>query len=471
MIKKKEIFKPLNPKVVTMYNCGLTVYDYNHVGNLRAAVFADLIRRFLEYKGFSVRQVMNFTDVGHMTEDEEIESDKGIDKMEKASKKEGRTPWEIAEFYINAAMLDYKKLNIEEPEHRPRASEHIKEMIEMIQILIEKGYAYVVNNNVYFDISKFKKYGKLSGNTLKKLKAGAGGRVSCNPDKKSPFDFALWISDPKHLMFWKSPWSEKGYPGWHIECSVMSKKYLGDTIDIHTGGEDNIFPHHECEIAQSEAASGKKFVKIWMHMRHLLVNGEKMSKSKGNFFTLKDLEEKGIAPRALRWSFLLSHYRSNMNLTIENLQAAEKTIQSLIDFLDRISSIKPKGKYSKVLSKKLEETKKGFDEYLSDDLNVSPAVAEIFELVKETNKAINENNLSDKNLKEIHKTIMSFDKVLGVLESKKTKIPKEIKELLEKRLQARSKKDFKLADALREQLNKKGWLVEDTSDGPRLIKK
>ncbi len=463
MGRKKEVFKPLKKGIVTMYNCGLTVYDYAHIGNLRAFLFADLIRRYLEYKGYEVRQVMNFTDVGHMFEDVDI----GEEKIEAAAKKAGKTPWEIAEFYIKAAKEDFKKMNFLEPEVMPRATDHIQDIIETIQKLIEKGYAYVVNGSVYYDISKFTDYGKLSGNTLDKLKSGAGGRVEENPDKKNPFDFALWINDPKHIMNWKSPWCEKGYPGWHIECSVMSIKYLGITLDIHTGGEDNMFPHHECEIAQAEAATGKTFVKYWMHVRHLMVNEEKMSKSKGNFYTLRDLEDKGHTPRSLRWLLLLAHYRTQMNLTLDGLENAEKTIKSLIDFLDKLQELKVEHKYNDNLGNKLKETKKKFEEFMDDDLNFSPAVAAIFELVKETNKAVEERNISQENLKEVYEAIMSFDKVFGVLEHKKEELPQEIKKLIEQREVARKRKDFAEADKIRSELMEKGILLEDTPSGVR----
>lgn len=253
LTKREEEFKPLRDRTVTMYNCGLTVYDYATIGNLRAFTFADLLRRYLEYKGYEVKQVMNFTDVGHMFHDVDV----GEDKMAAAAEKEKKDPWAIADFYIKGFLEDARLMNFREPMARPRATEHIDEMIALVQKLIEKGYAYVVNGSVYFDVTKFKDYGRLSGNTLEKLKLGAGGKVEFNPEKRNQFDFALWINDPKHIMNWKSPWCEKGYPGWHIECSAMVMKYLGETIDIHTGGVDNLFPHHENEIAQSEAATGK----------------------------------------------------------------------------------------------------------------------------------------------------------------------------------------------------------------------
>ncbi|MEA3272830.1 MAG: cysteine--tRNA ligase, partial [Patescibacteria group bacterium] len=305
LTRKKENFKPLKKSAVTMYNCGPTVYDFAHIGNLRSFLFADLLRRYFEYSDYKVKQVMNITDVGHMLED----ADEGLDKIEQAAKKAKKTPAQVADFYTKAFFDDVKKLNIKQAWKYPKATEHIKEMIKIIEKLIDKKYAYEVKGSIYFNVKKFKKYGKLSGNKLKDLMAGA--RVEKNPDKKNPYDFALWIYNPKHKMQWNSPWG-KGYPGWHIECSAMAGKYLGETIDIHTGGEDNKFPHHEAEIAQSEGANGKKFARFWLHTRHLLVDGKKMSKSKKNFYTLEDLLKRGYSARAIRYLLLSSHYRDKL---------------------------------------------------------------------------------------------------------------------------------------------------------------
>jgi len=463
LTKKKEEFKPLNDRIVTMYNCGLTVYDYAHIGNLRTYTFTDILRRYLEYKGFVIKQVMNFTDVGHMFQDVDI----GRDKMEEAAKKENKDPWLIADFFIKAFLEDSKLMNFEEPMVRPRATEHIKEMIDMVQKLIENGYAYVVNGSVYFDVSKFKDYGKLSGNTIDKLKTGAGGRVEFNPDKRDQFDFALWINDPEHIMNWKSPWCEKGYPGWHIECSAMSIKYLGETIDIHTGGEDNIFPHHESEIAQSEGATGKPFVRYWMHVRHLLVNNEKMSKSLGNFYTLKDLLRKGYSAKAFRYLMLSANYRTSLNFTEESLKNAEKTINGLIDFVDKMRELKINGANNEKISESINEAKKKFEESMDDDLNTPLALAAIFELVSEVNKAIDEKNISEKNLHDVYNVMMDFDKVLGVLEHEKEKLPKETIDLIIKREGYRKRGDFAAADRIRRELAEKGVLVEDSPEGPR----
>ncbi|MEM7820666.1 MAG: cysteine--tRNA ligase, partial [Candidatus Aenigmatarchaeota archaeon] len=441
MTRKKEIFKPLDPSLVRMYNCGLTVYDYAHIGNLRSYLTADLLKRWLEYRGFKVKRVQNWTDVGHLAGDTDVLAE---DKMALAAKREKKTVWDIADFYIKAAIEDFKRMNFIDPDFRPRATDHIPEVIEMVEQLIKRGYAYVVNGSVYFDISKFKNYGKLSHNTINQLIAGAGGRVKKNPDKKNQLDFALWIADPQHVMRWESPWSV-GYPGWHIECSVMVKKYLGDTIDIHTGGEDNIFPHHECEIAQSEAANGKPLARYWVHTKHLLVNNEKMSKSKGNFYTLRDLIAKGYDAKEFRYLLLSSHYRDNLNFTFKALDAAKNTVNSLIDFIDKIQGMKSKAPWNEKLHAIVIKTKLTFEERMDDDLDTPQALAAMHELVRETNKAIEEGTASEKNLREVYETMMAFDKVLGILKHEKTEVPAEIKDLVEKREVARKMKDFKTA--------------------------
>jgi cysteinyl-tRNA synthetase len=462
LTKKKEIFKPLKKGIVTLYNCGLTVYDYAHIGNLRAFTFADILRRHLEYKGFKVRQVMNFTDVGHMFEDVDI----GEDKMEAAAKKEKKDPWTIADFYIQVFLEDSKKMNFEEPMVRPKATDHIQEMIDLVQKLIRKGYAYVVNGSVYFDAAKFKNYGKLSGNTIEKLKLGAGGRVEFNPDKKNQFDFALWINDPKHIMNWKSPWCEKGYPGWHIECSVMAMKYLGETIDIHTGGVDNLFPHHENEIAQSEAATGKKFVNYWLHIEHLLVEGGKMAKSLGNFYTLRDLLAKGYDPKAVHYLLMSTHYRQQLNFTFEGLEAAKNALDRLVNFVRRLMGADGSGCGEKIRAL-TNDAQRRFEEAMDDDLNISVALAALFDFVREVNKLLDDNMLSKGEAEEVYELMMRFDKVLGVIGEikRKEKLPKEAEELILKREEARKAKDWEAADKIREQLGSIGIIIEDTPQG------
>jgi len=464
LAKKKELFKPLTKGIVTMYNCGLTVYDYAHIGNLRAFMFADILRRHLEYKGFKVKHVMNFTDVGHMFEDVDI----GKDKMEAAAKRERKDPWSIAEFYIEAFLEDSQKMNFEEPTVRPKATDHINEMIELTRKLIKKGYGYVVNGSVYFDVAKFKDYGKLSGNTIEKLKLGAGGRVEFNPDKRNQFDFALWINDPKHIMNWKSPWCEKGYPGWHIECSAMAMKYLGETIDIHTGGVDNLFPHHENEIVQSEAATGKKFVNYWLHNEHLLVEGGKMAKSLGNFYTLRDLIAKGYDPRAIRYLLMSTHYRQQLNFTFEGLEAAKNALDRLINFVYRLIDANGRGCGEKIRGL-MSDVQRCFEEAMDDDLNISVALAALFDFVREVNKLFDDNVLSKGEAEEVYEVMMRFDKVLGVIGEikRKEKLPKEAEELIREREEARKAKDWGAADKIREQLRSMGIMIEDTPQGVR----
>jgi len=466
LTRKKEEFLPLEDNKVRMYNCGPTVYSYAHIGNLRSFTFADVLRRYLEYKGFHVRQVMNITDVGHMTA-ESLDAETGKDKMELAAKRENKDPWQIAAFYTKAFLEDSEKMNFLNPYKRPKATETIEEMIGLVEQLVKKGYAYVINNCVYFDISKFKDYGKLSGNTVEKLKQGAGGRVKNNPDKKNQYDFALWIEDPDHLMQWPSLWGEHGYPGWHVECSVMAMKYLGETIDIHTGGEDNKFPHHECEIAQSEAATGKKFCNYWLHVRHLLVNGEKMSKSKGNFYTLRDLIEKGYSPKALRFLYLKAHYRTQMNFTLDGLKEAEENLKSLWDFMDRVEEWNFDYNDNGELEGLTEGAEKGFEREMDDDLNTPGALAVVFDFVKEVNKLMDQKKLSNADSDTVYDLMTRLDQVLGVLERDKQDLPDWAEKLIEKRENFRKEKKWEEADKVRDELKEKGIVVEDTPQGPR----
>jgi cysteinyl-tRNA synthetase len=462
LTKRHEVFKPLKEGIVTVYNCGLTVYDYATIGNLRSFTFADILRRYLEYKGFTVKQVMNFTDVGHMFEDADI----GEDKMEAATQREKKDPWAVAEFYMKEFMEDVQKMNFEEPMVRPRATEHISEMIALIQKIVENGYAYTVNGSVYFDVTKFKNYGELSGNTIDRLKAGAGGKVEFNPDKKNQFDFALWINDPKHMMNWKSPWCERGYPGWHIECSAMSMKYLGETIDIHTGGVDNLFPHHENEIAQSEAATGRKFVHYWLHVEHLLVEGRRMGKSLGNYYTLEDLMGKDSDPKAIRYLLLSTHYRQQLNFTFEGLSAARSAVEKLVNFVRRLIDVEgnPSGKGLEQLMERVQEN---FGEAMDYDLNISVALAALFEFVREVNALLDKSEVSKEEAQETYNLMMRFDQILGVVGEvgKKEKLPKEAEELIRKREEARRSKDWKTADQIREQLKAMGVIVEDKPQG------
>ena len=456
LTNRKEEFAPLEPGKVRMYNCGPTVYMYAHIGNFRAFMLADLLRRFFEYKGLDIDQIMNITDVGHLTSD----ADEGEDKLEKAARSEKKDPWQLAEFYMDAFFDDADALNIKRATVYPRATEHVDDMIRTVETLIEKGHAYVVNGCVYYDVTTFPDYGKLSGNTLDRLQAGA--RLDVNPDKKNPHDFSLWVTDPTHLMKWESPWGV-GYPGWHLECSTMSQKYLGDTIDIHTGGEDNIFPHHECEIAQSEGATGAPFVRFWLHTRFLQVEGQKMSKSLGNFFTLKDLLEKGLDPMAIRYTLLSSHYRQSMNFTLEGVEASAAAIKRLKDFIASVESATGDGENAEVATL-IENVEKDFEAALDDDLNIAGALGHLFDFVREVNKL----DVSQADGARCAAAVRKFDTILGVLPAAEEHVlDDDVQKLVDERQAARKSKDFARSDAIRDELLAQGIVLEDTPDGVR----
>lgn len=448
LTRKKEIFKPLK-KEVGLYTCGPTVYDYDHLGHAWNYTQADILRRVLEYNGYKVKQVMNITDVGHLTSD----SDTGEDKMEKSAKEKKKTVWEIADYYSKIYFENRKKLNLLKPHIICKATDHIKEMIKLIEKLVKKGYAYKIDDGIYFDVQKFPKYGQLSGNTLKNLKAGS--RIEINPQKRHPADFALWKFTPrgvKRQMEWGSPW-KKGFPGWHIECSAMSMKYLGPSFDIHTGGEDNIFPHHESEIAQSEAVTNKKFVNFWFHPRFLKIEGQKMSKSLKNFFTISDIEKKGFTPLALRYLFLTAQYRSPFNFTWQGLKASQIALNKLYNSVAYLKT--DKGKIAK-------DYKEKFLAALNDDLNLPKAISFLWKLLK------------DKKIKDADKkkTLLDFDRILGLNLNKTKKVPppSQIKKLVAKREILRKQKEWKKADEIRREIEKLGYKIEDTGKGP-VIKK
>jgi cysteinyl-tRNA synthetase len=465
LTRQKEEFTPLSKHTVRMYNCGPTVYTYAHIGNFRSFIFADILRRYLEYKGYEVRQVMNITDVGHMTVDDEpvVEAEGGEDKLERQAALEKKDPWQLAQFYTQAFLEDFKALGLREPMKFPRATEHISDMIEMIQALINKGYAYVVDGEVLFDISRFPSYGKLSGNTLDQLKAGA--RVAVDSKKRNPFDFHLWKTDPKHIMQWPSPWNKHGFPGWHIECSVMSMKYLGDMIDIHTGGEDNIFPHHENEIAQSEAFTGGTFVRYWLHARHLLVDGEKMSKSKGNFYTIRDLFAKGYKGPEVRYALMSVHYRQNLNFTVDGLDDSRSAIQRLRDFAANVSERKGEGTAGRVAAL-CGKARSEFEEAMDDDINISGALAAVFNFVRDVNRHGGE--VSAQESAQVLALMNAFDDVLGVIREEKQALSEEFREKIAQRETARRARDFKTADAIRDWFAQRGLELEDTPQGTRL---
>lgn len=449
MSKGLKDFPPGNEGDIRIYACGPTVYHYAHIGNLRTFLTVDLLRRYLESRGRTVKLVMNITDVGHMLND----ADQGEDKMEAAAAKEGKTPEEIAAFYEKAFFADLEALNFKkEGTAFPRATENIGEMVAMIERLIEAGKAYVTpKGDVYYSVAAFPDYGKLSGNSVEDLVAGA--RVEVKEDKRHPADFALWINNPNHVMQWPGPRGIQGYPGWHIECSAMAGKFLGETIDLHVGGEDLKFPHHECEIAQSEGVSGKEFAKHWLHVTYLVVDGEKMSKSKGNFHTLQDLLEKGYSAAAVRWLLLSAHYRTQLNFTLEGLDAAEKQIAYFRETVGRLDGHAAPDAASA----------DAFAAAMDDDLNVSKALAIVNEAAKDANK--------DADAGAAAFVRAALEGVFGIdLSAKAEEAPDDVRSLADERAAARAAKDFAASDRLRDAIAAKGWIVEDTKDGQKLKK-
>lgn len=449
LTRKKEEFKPLKEGKVCMYSCGPTVYSFAHIGNLRTYVFMDLFRRVLKYDGFKLKGVMNITDVGHLTSDE----DEGEDKMEKASREQKKSPYEIAEFYAGVFFEDLKKLNIGRPEIVEKITDHIPETIAYVQELIDKGYAYEIDDGIYYDISKFPGYGKLSRLNLDEQQAGA--RVEVNSQKRHPADFAVWKkAEPNHIMQWESPWG-MGYPGWHIECSALSRKYLGFPFDIHTGGVDHIPVHHENEIAQNEAITGKKTVNYWVHGDFMLVDNGKMSKSLGNTYTISDLEKRGYSAMDFRYFCLNAHYRKKLNFTFDGMDGAKVSYARLLGALyqHKISAAKTDEKVIKAY-------KDEFVEAINDDLNIPRALGILWKAVKEQRS------------RDIYDLAMDFDKVLGLSldqakpeEQPKVEAPAEVVELADKRAQAKKEKNYALADELRAKITALGYTVTDTKEG------
>lgn len=464
LTKSKEEFQSLEPGKVGLYTCGPTVYGYIHIGNIRAYTFSDTLRRVLEDASYEVRMIKNITDVGHLTADDVAQGDSGEDKIAKKALAEKKTPEEIALFYENYFHQTESAMNILPAHYFPRATAHVKQMICLIEELLAKNHAYEKNGNVFLDVTTFKDYGKLSGNTLEHLKVGA--RLEEHPDKKNPWDFALWLKAPEgHLMHWSSPWSE-GYPGWHIECSAMSMEYLGSTLDIHTGGEDNIFPHHEAEIVQSEGVTEKPFVRYFMHTRHILINGEKMSKSKGNFYTLEDIVERGFSPMDFRILLLSAHYRSQMNFTWESLEQAKKNKETLLNTFSRISNLSPEKNVQTAFDgkKELENIRLAFQ----DDLNSPEALSLALEFSKQLNSIIDKNeDINQSSLLSVFEHIF----FLFGLRKETFFIPEEVKTLAEKRKYARETKDYQESDRLRDALSALGYRIEDTPDNTYQIKK
>jgi cysteinyl-tRNA synthetase len=452
LTRQKEALTPIEPGKVRMYTCGPTVYDYAHIGNFRAFLFEDLLKRYLKFRGFKITHVMNLTDID--------------DKTIKGSQKQQTPLKQFTEFYIKAFFEDMATLNIESANVYPRATQHIPEMVAIIKTLIHKGIAYRgEDGSIYYAISKFPDYGKLSHIKIQELKAGA--RVKQDEyAKEEAQDFALWkaytIEDGD--VFWETEFG-KGRPGWHIECSAMSMKYLGETFDIHCGGVDNMFPHHENEIAQSEAATGKVFVHYWMHNEHLLVEGKKMAKRLGNFYTLRDLLLKGCDPLAIRYLLLSTHYRQQFNFTFEGLTAAKSAIERLANFQRRLQDANGKGS-GMAITQLMGTVERCFGDAMDDDLNVSVALASLFDFAREVNNLLDANELSRAEAADVSALIISFDKVLGVIpKPKEETLPKETEDLIKKREEARKAKDWKTADNLRQQLKAMGIVLEDTAQG------
>ncbi len=448
-------FLPIKPGTVRLYTCGPTVYNFAHIGNFRAYMFEDLLRRTLKYSGLKVRQVMNLTDVD--------------DKTIRGARTTGVPLNEFTQTFKDAFFADLRALRIERAEEYPAATDHIPEMISLISVLLEKNIAYVADaGSVYFSIARFPDYGKLARVQQDRLQAGT--RVKHDEyAKESVADFALWKAwdeDDGHV-WWESPWG-KGRPGWHIECSAMSMKYLGKTFDIHTGGIDNMFPHHEDEIAQSEAANGCRFVNYWLHCAHLMVEGEKMSKSAGNFYTLRDILDKGYCGRDVRWVLLGTHYRQPLNFTFQGCRDAQAALQRIDDFAYRLRqfSRSPEAGLEEV-QRRLEDAEKSFRAALEDDLNISAALAALFDLVRDINKMGDANAVGGGAAGSVLQLLRQFDTVLGCLDvDKEEEVPQTVLALIEERQQARKSKNFGRADEIRDALKAQGWIIEDTPTGP-----
>lgn len=452
--RKLQKFVPLKRKIVRMYTCGPTVWDYAHIGNFRTYIFQDVLRRYLRFKGFRVIQVTNITDVD--------------DKTIRRSKETAVTLREYTKKYEEAYLADLEALNIERAEHYPRATEHIEEMVALVKKLIRKGFAYEAEGSVYFDISKFKKYGRLSGACMDELKAGA--RVDSDEySKDEARDFVLWKGwHPEDgEVFWETVIG-KGRPGWHLECSAMSMTYLGPTFDIHSGGEDLIFPHHENEIAQSEAATGKRFVRLWLHSGMLLVAGRKMAKSSGNFFTLRDLLFKGHDPLAVRYLLMSAHYRAQLNFTEEGLADAQKAVEALRGTYRRVKNIDAKNTRNNTqLRKVLSREEREFEWAMDDDLNTPRALAAVHRTARAVNRAIDQGEVSKKDAAAMCRFFSNLDEVLGILgeQMKTQELPEEAERLMRERDQARANRDWATADRLRKELFAMGIAIEDTPAG------
>lgn len=461
LTRSKQLFKPLQKGNVGLYTCGPTVYNYAHIGNFRAYVCSDILRRYLAYSGYAVTHVMNITDVD--------------DKTILNAQKEGMTLKAFTEKYTQAFFEDMDKLSILRAHHFPRATHHIEEMVAMIKTLLNKGLAYKgEDGSIYYALAGFKKYGKLSKIKIDKQKTGV--RISHDEyDKDNVHDFALWKAYSKEDgdVYWETELG-KGRPGWHIECSAMSTAYLGQSFDVHTGGVDLIFPHHENEIAQSEGCFGKRFVGYWLHNEYILVNGKKMSKSLGNFFTLRDLEKKGYSLPAIRYLLLSAHYRTQLNFTEEGLQSSEQTLARLRECIGKLQQIIKNNKSNtqsnklSYVSALLQPIKEDFEKEMDDDLNIANALSVLFDFIKSVNGYLDKHEVTQKDAQECLQLLRSFNNVLAIMDFSEETIPAEIMQLVSEREHARQTKNWKAADHIRKQIIAKGYHVDDTKDGPRI---
>ena len=448
----KEAFKPLEDEAVKMYSCGPTVYDYAHIGNFRSFIFTDILKRYLRYKGYTVNHIMNITDVD--------------DKTIRNSRAKGESLSSYTQYYTDAFMKDIHDLRIEPADVMPKATDTIPEMVELVKTLMDKGHAYKSSDgSIYFNISSLEGYGKLSNTKVDELKSGA--RVSQDEyEKDHAADFVLWkaYTEEDGDVFWETELG-KGRPGWHLECSAMSRKFLGDMFDIHTGGVDLVFPHHENEIAQTEAATGKQMARYWLHCEFLKVEGNKMSKSLGNFFTLRDVLAKGYSHRAIRYVLLATHYKQQLNFTFDGLTSAEHTLQRIDDVVRKLREVTKEE--SSGVDELLTSAKEQFTEQMDDDLNTSAALAVLFDLIRDVNRKLERDEIGTDDAQNILETFKAFDSVLGVFDWTEDTLPDELMEKIRGRENARAEKDFKTADKLRDELLDEGIVLEDTKDGTR----
>jgi cysteinyl-tRNA synthetase len=463
--RKREPLIPLKNNHIHMYTCGPTVYDYAHIGNFRTYIFEDLLRRTIKFLGMNITQVMNITDVD--------------DKTIRGATKKNISLKEYTKPFLDAFFADLDTLGIERAEQYPAATDFIPDMIDMIRTLVEKGYAYKgKDGSVYYNISKFERYGCLSHLKLKELKTGGSERVASDEyDKEHAADFVLWKAydaERDGSIYWDSPFG-KGRPGWHLECSTMAMQLLGETLDIHVGGVDNMFPHHENEIAQSEACTGKRFAKIWLHSEHLLVDGKKMSKSLGNFYTLRDLLDKGYKGKQIRYMLLQTHYKTQLNFTLPGLDGAKHALGRINNFIERLQGLADEqadGSDEDQFNRTIEEALRRFKDALSDDLNISVALSAVFDLIRDINTLCDANEISSSQARAVLELLKNFDQVLGVMNFEvEHEFPKEALDLMRQRDEARKSKNWTLADELRDKVHALGFEIEDSPAGSKLHKK